>query len=174
MGQEPVRVNLKSMFLVLIVVAVLAIFGVGAIGNGDPLWFWPNLNEEPERIVIYRNGCTVELISGQPGFAELTRALNENLPQYEGYSNSYGFSIDSLNRYRQKEYALEIFYPEPITIHSPYGFGHPDSLMIPLSSDFAETRSIFGGHNGDYWAGALRLKSIAAIQGAANAIPCQK
>ncbi len=173
MGQQPVRVNLKSMFLVVIAFILLVIFGVGMFGNGDPLWFWASFNEEPERIIVYRSGCSVELISGQPAFAELTRALNQELPSYEGYSNNYGLSADSLNQYREQERAVEVYYPKSITIHSPYGFGHPDSLFIPLSSYFGETRSVFGGHEGEYWAGALRLKSTATIQSAATAVPCQ-
>ncbi len=174
MGQQPIRLNLKSMFLVLVVLVVLIIFGMGLIGNGDPLWFWASFNEQPERIVVYRNGCSVELISGQPGFAELTQAVNQELPQYEGFSNNYGLSLDSLQNYRSKERAVELFYPKPVTIHSPYGFGHPDMLLIPLSGGFGDTRSVFGGLEGQYWAGALRLKSVDAIQRAAEAVPCKQ
>ncbi len=173
MGQQPVRVNLKSMFLVVIVFVLLVIFGIGMFGNGDPLWFWASFNDEPERIIVYQSGCSVELISGQPAFAELTRALNQELPSYEGYSNNYGLSTDSLQDYRNRQQAVEVFYPRPVTIHSPYSFGHPDSLFIPLSGGFVDTRSVFGGHGGDYWAGALRLKSVQTIQSAAKTIPCK-
>ena len=172
MAQDTVQVNLRGLFLALIVVIVLIVFSVGALANGDPLWLLPVFTDVPEQIVVYQGGCRVELSKGQPGFDELTAAINQTLPEYEGFNSTFGISPDSLKEYREKERALEIFYAKPVTIHTPYRFGHPEAIFIPLSSYFADARSIFGGNGGDYWAGALRLKSIEPIQRAAAAIRC--
>lgn len=172
MPQDTVRVNLRGMFFALIVVVVLIVFGVGALANGDPYWFLPVFNDVPQRIVVYRSGCRAELSQTQPGFDELTAAINQTLPQYEGFNSTFGIPPESLKEYREQEHAVEIFYGKPVTIHTPYRFGHPEALFIPLSSYFADARSVFGGRAGDYWAGALRLKSIESIQRAAASIPC--
>ena len=172
MAQDTVQVNLRGLFLALAVVIALIVFGVGALTNGDPLWFLPFFSEAPQRIVVYQNGCRVELSNGQPGFDELTAAINQTLPQYDGFNSTTGISPESLKDYREKERAVEIFYGKPVTIHAPYRFGHPETIFIPLSSYFADSRSVFGGKAGDYWAGALRVKSLAAIQGAVEAIRC--
>ncbi|MBI3742095.1 MAG: hypothetical protein HY257_10135, partial [Chloroflexi bacterium] len=68
--------------------------------------------------------------------------------------------------------SVEIFYAQPVRVHSPYRTGHPDNLLIPLSGTFGETRSLFGGRGGDYWGGALRLKTTAGIRGAIENVAC--
>jgi hypothetical protein len=172
MASDTVQVNLRGLFFALLVVIVLIIFGIGTLTNGDPLWFLPIFDETPQQIVVYTGGCSVTLSNGQPGFDELTNAVNQTLPQVEGFNSTFGVSLDSLKEYRQKERMLEIFYAKPVTVHAPYRFGHPDTILIPLSGYLAETRSVFGGKAGDYWAGALRLKTVEPIQRTAASIPC--
>lgn len=172
MAGDSVRINLKSLLFSLIAFIVIVIFSIGAITNGDPLWFLPFFDATPARITIYRDGCVRTLSPGQPGFDNLTQVINQSLSQIEGYSNSFGLSSESLQDYRDKQRALEVQYAQDVTIHTGYRFGHPDSLFIPLDSYFGDTRSVFGGHNGDYWAGALRLKSNATLQGTVESIPC--
>ncbi len=128
--------------------------------------------DTPELIVVYRDGCRVPLTRGQTAFDDVTRALQTTLPQVEGYSSSYGMSQESLDEYRQKQRALEVSFAKPVTIHSSYGFGHPDSLFIPLNSYMGDNRSVFGGKGGVYWAGALRLKSTAELQQVVNEMQC--
>ena len=172
MAQDTVQVNLRGLLFALIVVIALIVFGVGALTNGDPFWFLPVFNQVPQRIVLYQNGCRVELNNGQPGFDQLTAAINQTLPQYDGFNSTTGISPESVKDYREKERAVEVFYAKPVTIHAPYRFGHPETIFIPLSSYFADSRSVFGGKAGDYWAGALRLKSLEPIQRAAETIRC--
>ncbi|MBI5302556.1 MAG: hypothetical protein HY868_10485 [Chloroflexi bacterium] len=172
MDLETVRFNLRDLFLVLIVMIGGLVFCSSSLANGDPLWFLPYFNETPKSIVVYREGCRVTITPGQPGFDELTRALNAALSQIDGYDPTYGLPPDSLRDYREKQRALEVTYPKRVKIHVAYKFGEPDTLFIPLTGPFGETRSIFGGHAGDYWASALRLKSNAGIRQAAEALGC--
>jgi hypothetical protein len=160
------------LFLALLVVLVLLVFIVGMLANDDPFWFLPVFDETPRRLVVYQSGCSSILSKGQPNFDELNNAINQTLPHYEGFNSTFGISADSLKDYRATERAVEVFYAQPVTIHTIYRFGHPDSIFIPLSGYFAESRSIFGGRAGDYWAGALRLKSTEPIRRAAEQVRC--
>lgn len=172
MAPDTVHVNLKGLFFAMLVVIALIIVGLGTVGNGDPLWFLPRFDQVPEHMIVYRNGCRTELWQGSAGFDDLTHALQRALPQVDGMNSSYGISLDSLDDYRQKERALEVVFDKPVTIHTLYKFGHPDTLFIPLSSYFADSRSVFGGTEGQYWAGALRIKSLAELQQLVDALRC--
>jgi hypothetical protein len=174
MVSDTVQVNLRGLLFALVVVIVVVIFGIGALTNDDPLWFLPVFNETPKQIVVYKAGCSVELSKGQPGFDEMTNAINQTLPQFDGFNSSFGLSQESLKEHREKESLVEVFYAKPVTVHTPYRFGHPDSILIPLSGYFAEARAIFGGKAGEYWAGALRLKSIEPIRRTAEQVQCSQ
>ncbi len=169
---RPAQVNLKDFIIVLLIFVIGVVFILGAMSNEDLLWFLPYFNETPERITLYQSGCQVQLDNGSPVFAGLTTAINESLSQVDGYEQGFGLSPDSYKQYTDKWRALQVFYARRIKIHVPYRFGSPDSLFIPLNEYFGDARVVFGGVGGDYWAGALRLKSTASIQRAFNAIPC--
>ncbi len=173
MDLETVRFNLRDLFLVLLAMVGSVYFCSGTLANSDPLWFLPFFNETPQSIVVYRDGCRVTMTPEQPGFDDLTLALNEALSQIEGYDPTYGLELDSLREYREKQRALEVTFAKRIKIHVAYRFGDPDTLFIPLTGPFGETRSVFGGHAGEYWSSALRLKSNANLRRAAEAIVCQ-
>ena len=172
MSTDTLTINFRTLVLVLFILPVLVIFGVGMVTNGDPIWFISNFDETPQRIIVYQNGCRAELVAGQPGFAELNSAVNQSLSQLSGFWATYGLSDESLAHYRAQEQAIELVYSKDVTIHAPYRFGHPDSLFLGLSSTLGEDRALFGGHQGTYWAGAIRLKSVEAIQRAAQTISC--
>lgn len=172
MAQDRVEINLRKLIFILLILPLLLVFGIGMVMNGDPLWFMSTFDEMPTRIVLYQNGCRTELVAGQPGFAELNSAVNQSLSQLSGFWATYGLSEDSLRYYRTQGNALELVYAKPVTIHSPYRFGHPDKLFIGLSDQLGQDRALFGGHAAQYWAGAVRLKSIQGIQRAAENISC--
>ncbi len=172
MPSEQLKINLAPLFAILIVLAVIFVLGVGVFINDDPLWFLPVFDETPLRIIVYKYGCQADLFEGQPGFADLTQAINQAVTQIEGFYATYGLSDGSLVHYREEELTLEVVYPQPITIHAPYRFGHPDSLFIGLSHALGQDRTIFGGLGGKYWAGAMRLKSNDTLRQIAGNIPC--
>jgi len=59
---------------------------------------------------------------------------------------------------------LELFYPEPIRIHSNYKFfSNVDQLLIPLDGRHAQTNAIFGLNQGVPTAGSMHIESIASI-----------
>ncbi|MEW5720701.1 MAG: hypothetical protein AB1817_18900 [Chloroflexota bacterium] len=171
-AQEPVNVNLRNLLVVMVIFIVGGAWFLGAVANEDALWFMPYFDETPSRIVVYRAGCRAEILPGRPGFAELTAALNQTLSQVDGYEQGFGLSPETLQGYIARGYALEISYPTRIRIHTPYRFGAPDTLFIPLDGHFGGTRAVFGGHRGEYWASALRLKTVEPIRHAAEQIHC--
>lgn len=174
MPSDQLSINLRPLAVVLILLILAFVLGVGIVANNDPLWFLPLFDETPLRIIVYQNGCQVDLIEGAPGFDEVTNAINQTVTHIEGFYTSYGLSDASLQHYRANELALEVIYPNPITIHAPYRFGKPDSLFFGLSSTLGDDRTIFGGHNGQYWAGAMRLQSNDKLKQAAVAVHCAR
>ncbi len=171
-AQDKVNVNLKNLFLAFGVMVVAVIYGVGLIANGDPLWFLPFFTEKPMKIVVSDKGCTVELYEGEKGFDDIYLAFNQSVTQQDGLNEQFGFGPGRVQEYRNTHRVVEFYYDHPVTIHTNYRFGRPDSVFVPLTGPFAESRAVFGGHEGNYWSGALRLKSIDSIARAASEIQC--
>ncbi len=169
---DRVKFDLKGLALVLLAGIGGVLFCSGALANDDPLWFWPFFNETPSHIVVHLNGCDVRMMEGSPGFPELVGAINQSLSQVDGYEHGFGLSPQSLKDYRTIERSLEIFYPKPIRVHAPFRSGHPDSLLMPLTGPFGEARSLFGGRGGDYWGGALRLKTTDPVRREVEKMRC--
>ncbi len=174
MSYELPKIDLKSVIFAIALVVGAVVFCSGALANADPLWFLPYSNETPAYIVVHQDGCSVTILPGQSGFDELTAALNQALSQIDGYEQGFGLSADSLKEYRSgKERVVEVYFDKPIKIHVPYRFGDPSNLLIPLTGPFAETRTLFGGRDGDYWGGALRLKTTEPVRRAAELVRCE-
>jgi hypothetical protein len=170
--QEQVQVHLKDLFIVLALCIVGGFIFFGAIANEDPLWFLPFFDETPARIVVYREGCQINLAAGQPGFEELKSAINQSLSQVDGYEQGFGLSPDTIKQYTEKGLAIQVLYLKRIKIHVAYRFGSPDTLFIPLSDYFGDARAVFGGINRDYWTSALRLKTTEPIRRVVEQIHC--
>lgn len=173
MSYELPKIDLKAVILTIVLVTGAIVFCVSAMANTDPLWFLPYSNVTPAYIVVHQNGCNVTLLPGQSGFDEMTAALNQSLSQIDGYEMGFGLSPESLKEYREKERSVEVYFDKPIKIHVPYRFGDPSNLLIPLTGAFAETRTLFGGRDGDYWGGALRLKTTEPVRRAAEQVRCE-
>ncbi len=173
MSYELPKIDLKAVILTIVLVTGAIVFCMGALANVDPLWFLPYSNEMPAYIIVYQNDCKVTILPGQSGFEEFAAALNQTLSQIDGYEPGFGLSVESLKEYREKERAVEAYFDKPIKIHVPYRFGDPSNILIPITGYFAETRSLFGGRDGDYWSGALRLKTIEPLRRAAEQVRCQ-
>ncbi len=167
------RPEVKGLVLIAASIFGAMVLCVGSLANDDPLWFLPLFNEAPTRIRVNRVDCQLEVTDAHPEFESLLQAINAAISQIDGY-DPFGLSPATLQAYREQERSVELFFPKRVTIHTNYRFGHPDTILIPLSGPFAETRSLFGGYAGDYWAGALRLKSISGIQRAVEPIPCTR
>lgn len=169
-AQEPVRVNLKGLAIVFTLFMIALVLFMGASANNDLLWFLPFFSETPSRITVYQDGCSTQIFPGEKGFDEMMVAINQSLSQVDGYEHGSGLNQETIALYTTRWRAVEVRYPKRVKIHTTFRFGDPDTLFIPLSEYFA--RHVFGGINGDYWAGALRLKTIEPILRAAEQIRC--
>ncbi len=173
-SQEPVHVNLKDLALVFTLFMIALIVLMGATANSDLLWFLPFFNETPSRITVYWEGCRTDILPGEHHFDAMMLAINQSLSQVEGYEQGFGLNQETLTQYKTQWRVVEVRYPKRIKIHTAFRFGDPDSLFIPLNEYFGVGRAVFGGIVGDYWSGALRLKTIEPIQHAAEQIRCVK
>jgi len=150
--------------IVLVLFVVVVFYLVVAISTNDPVWMLPYFAGEPSRIVLYDKGKTVEITPGSADYEPLNRALNRALSKVVGYHDSLGLSEDTLAAYRTEDVALEVFYPQPVVIHSRFHFGRPNTLLIPLSGRHSQYNVVFGGHDGNYWPGAPSLKDLSALK----------
>ncbi|HXF68816.1 MAG TPA: hypothetical protein VNK89_03340 [Thermoflexus sp.] len=160
--------RLREPLIVLAVLALGLIWGVNALTNRDPIWFWPWLNAQAAEIRITAGGREYVFTPGTPGYDRLNRALNQVLSGFniEGYEPQIGLSEATLSEYRQGSQALTVWarYDPPIQIHTAYFFPRADLLIIPLRGPHAELRPVFGALHGVIRLGALRLRDRQALE----------
>lgn len=161
--------NLWSLFALLIAGTLCAAWALPALGTNDPLWFWPSFNARAERIVVYDEGRRVVLQQGQPGYEELNGALNRALGHIAGFNESQGLSQESLDDYYTRYRAIEYLYAGPVTIHSRFGTGRPDSILLPLSGRHSQGH-VFLGRGRRYHPGVLVVADMEEIRRAADAV----
>lgn len=151
-------------FIVIALFVAAAFYFVVTLSTNDPAWVWPYFSGKPSRIVLHSSGQDVEILPGSPEYEAVNAVLNQALSKVQGYSESLGLSEESLVDYRTRYVSLEIFYPEPVVVHSRFNFGRPNTLLIPLTGWHSRSNAVFGGHNGNYWAGALNLKDLQPLK----------
>lgn len=158
----------KPRILDATVITALFILGtvyfVTALSTGDLVWILPYFAGEPARIVLYRQGESVEIAPDSPDYRTLNDALNRALSSVSNYHETLGMSDQTLADYRARSLALEIFYPQPVVIHSRFHFGRPNTLFIPLAGYHSQYDVVFGGINGSYWPGGLGLKGLPLLK----------
>ena len=143
---------------------LVLVYLIITISTNDPVWFLPTFRGEPTRIVIYHRGERSEIAPGSEHYAALNEELNRSLSRISGYDEGLGLSPESLQDYRARETVIEVFYAQPVVIHSRFNFGRPDSLLIPLSGRHSEQHPVFGGIGGDYLPGTLNLRDVSALK----------
>jgi len=151
--------------LLVIGLFVLAlVYLIITMSTNDPAWFLSSFKGEPTRIVIYHQGGRTEITPESADYAALNALLNQSLSRSGGYDEGLGLSPESLQDYRARETVVEVFYAQPVLIHSRFNFGRPDSLLIPLSGRHSEQHPVFGGVQGDYLPGTLNLRDVSALK----------
>lgn len=166
--------RLREPLLVLIALALGLVWGVNALTNRDPIWFWPWFNQRAIEIRIIAAGREYVFTPGVPGYEPLNEALNRILagPNIEGYEPKIGLSEATLSEYRHGTGALTVWarYDPPAQIHTAYFFPKADMLIIPLKGPHAELRPVFGALRGVIRLGALRLRDRRALEEAVQEV----
>lgn len=103
------------------------------------------------RVVVHANGEAHRV--DEPGTAEAIRQLCE--VKLESATDLLKLAVQRslIDRLRQDEQAIEIFYPRPATLTIRGRQVTIDRLLIPLTGDFAGARTTIFYGEGDYTSG---------------------
>lgn len=154
--------------LMAILVVVLAVWLFYTITSGNPLWFQssPERVYGPDRIVVHYYGMTTELQSGSEAFREVEAALNQSLSTFRGRV-PVGLSEETLRDYREKEYALEVFFS--YDVGPVIGLAVPvNHLLIPIDGRHSGNRYVFVSDDGEWLASALIMEDSQPVIAALN------
>ncbi|HOT91209.1 MAG TPA: hypothetical protein PLJ78_05385 [Anaerolineae bacterium] len=146
-----------SAFIILVVIAGLAVWGVSALTNGDMLWFWRDFNARADWIIVYWDGTEYMLFPGDPGYDAVMDAFADAVAHWAGYEGSVGLSAESLTYYRTAERFLELHYNEPVLVHTRHLYPRARTFFVPLSGTHAQWRRVFAGLLETPRAGVLNL-----------------
>ena len=156
--------------LVIVLVALLAVWGWTAMAVEDALWFLPTFSADASYIDLYWDGEQVRLQPGSAGYALLNEALHEDLSHVRAYPKGAGLSEETLENLRAEGRLVEAHYAEPVRVHSQYRFGPSRVFYIPLSGHHASCDRVFNAGRG----APLELWDIGAIMAAAEAVAQQE
>jgi len=131
----------------------LVVYFVIAVSTADFLWFLQQTRGVPIQIQVHFDGQTVILDEGDPRFQDIANALRLTITKIEGYAQQIGLSDRSLQDYREIEWSVEVFYADPLILHSRFRFGKPTQLLIPLSGRHTEQNITFLAQNGSFYTG---------------------
>jgi hypothetical protein len=164
---EPAKpVKLWQPLLVLALFAVGVIWLINTFNTGNPLWFWPSQPEyRPSRIIIHHYGTATTLQPGMVGYEELTAALNESFANFVNAGLvDVGVSEETVARYYEQEFVLEITYPQTIEFNTAVRMTNVNQLLIPIDGRHSDQAYVFMGNNGFWLAGAMQLPGLGPIQ----------
>lgn len=146
-------------FLILGLMAAIAIYVVNVLNTHDWLWFTSQATEiQPTRMVLVNQGQRTTIVPGHPDFQGLSVALSQSLAEL-GNTNliDVGLSDETLNYYNEHGVVLEVYFDRPVQYHASFRVGDPTQLLIPIEGRHAGSGYFFRGAQGQWWFGALRM-----------------
>ena len=146
--------------------AVILVWAVPALLSGDFRWFVAGASAQPQRLSIWADGHETTLVPSDRDYPAISQAATEAITHIYGLSE-YGPSVQTIDEYRQS-FALEVFYAEPLQIHSRFNLGHPRHVMVPLTGTGYKEGRFFIGSDGSYWAAGPRTHGDEAVRAAVN------
>jgi len=164
LSEQPRPIRYRDIFLTGVLIIAGLIYLIVWINTGDLLWFLPRVSDRAERIVLHDAGRTVVIEPGSPGYEAINAAVNEVLSHRLGYRREFGLSDATRERYYTRDRIIEVFYAQPVKLHSSYRIGKPTALLIPLEGRYADQNVVFTGADGEYWPGALTVESTEPIK----------
>lgn len=159
----------------LIITAILVLIGLVwfsiALPDRDWLWFLPVFNERASRIHLYRDGQEIVLYPGDQGYEQVNSAINEIVRHIKA-KDPIGISLASQEEYYTRYAAVEVFYDEPVIIHTIHGFPQADKYLFPQSGRHFDPPVVFAGmqRRPDYRGGVLVLASRERLDQAVDAV----
>lgn len=161
----------RDMIVTVAVVLIgLVWFGI-ALPDRDWLWFLPVFSEEPNRIQLYRDGEELVLMPGEWAYDDVNAAINQIVRKVRA-KEPLGISLETQEEYYDRFSAVEVFYPEPVIIHTIHGFPVADKYLFPQSGRHDDPPVVFAGYQRrpDYRGGVLVLGSRDALDEAVDKV----
>ena len=162
--------NAIQLFLILAGFVLLAYYLTVSLTSRDFLWFVRRFQDEAARIVVYQSGQAAEYLPGQPGYDELASAVKTSLAEGFARLTSTGFSAQTLQDAYAQQVTLEVFFAQPIEIHTWFPTGRTTQVLFPVTGPHAEPPIVLLGDKGKYRAGAPVLNSNEPILEALEAL----
>jgi hypothetical protein len=122
------------------------------------------------RVVVYNGGSRTEYQPGQPGFNELSGAVNESLNRGVARQSGLGLSPDSLKDAYNRYLTVEVFFSRPVKLHAWFNTHWPTQMLFPISGRHAETAVVFMGSGGIYLSNSPALNTTEPIRAALKAL----
>jgi hypothetical protein len=161
---------LKMMALVAILVLIIY-YATMTVTAEDPLWFLKGFRYDPARIAVYHHeGKRTELRPGDPGFDELTAAIQASLAEGAERPSGIGYSDASLLDAYSRYVSVEVFFEQPVKLHAWFDTGAPTQMLFPITGRHSELSLVLLGRDGKYLASPPSLKTVEPIRQALRAL----
>ena len=167
MRQKTDKIRTRPVKMIVLVAGfvLLLVYGTLSVTAQDPFWFLKGFRYQPARVVIYHHeGKRSELRPGDPGFAELTTAVQICLAQGVERPSSIGFSDASLLDAYSRYLTMEVFFDQPVKLHAWFNTGKPTQMLFPITGRHSELTIALLGQNGQYLSGPPVLKTMEPIR----------
>jgi hypothetical protein len=161
--------NLVRTFVVLAILAALAIYGFTAFAAQEALWFLSGFNDLPDRLIVYYDGQQVELQPGDPGFEPLAEAVRTSLSQGVARQSNVGLSEASLEDAYTLYVTLEAYFDSPVKLHAGFFTGESTQMLFPITGRHSDLSIVFLGNEGRYRVNAPVLKNAEPVHQAVEA-----
>jgi hypothetical protein len=162
--------NTIQLVLVFVGFVLLAYYATVTLTTRDPLWFLGRFQGQPSRIVVYHAGQRTELQPGQPGFDELASAVQTSLGEGFAHLSSIGFSEGTLQDAYTLYVTLEVFFAQPVELHTWFPTGRTTQMLFPITGRHSEQPLVLLGEDGNYRAGAPVLNTAEPIHQALQSL----
>ena len=161
--QEP---SLWPLLMIVAVIVGVSVYAIVSVLAGDALWFSRDFEATPSAILVHCYGESLEIPPGSADFPGLTGAVNRALSgrkRWDSLSLSQGTYEDYQTR--TDTVVVELFYPEPLRIHTNTRlFSNVSNLIIPVEGRHSETNAVFGRHQGNPAGGSLHVQTTDPIR----------
>jgi hypothetical protein len=129
--------------LTMVVVVTLLIFGVTALTNNDPLWFWKVFDTQAKALTVYWEGKTYVFYPGDPDYQEIMAAFAKGIARPAGFEWEVALSETSINHYHEEAKILEVSFAKPVQVHTRHPFPKAKTYLVPLDETHADWRRVF-------------------------------
>lgn len=168
---DKIRTGPVKMIVLVIGFVLVLVYGTLSVTAQDPFWFLKGFHYQPTRIVIYHHeGKRTELRPGDPGFAELTDAIQVCLANGAERPSGIGFSDASLLDAYSRYLTVEAFFDRPVKLRAWFDTGEPTQLLFPITGRHAELSLVFLGQNGKYLSSPPALETVEPIREALQSL----